>query len=223
MQGITLEDFRTYFKKPKATIADLKAITPEQVSDIYMHEYWEGVRADVLKDGVDLSVFDMGVNAGVTRSIKLLQQALGVDVDGILGPHTLKAVYALDAAVLIRRLYTEQLDFYRSLPGFTYFGKGWTNREYGDRAAALSSCHESVQCLDCLRSHAARWSICCSAAAPPLPSMVMPTRSTLPRWSTATVLLSPCRASLVCLSPQSIRASSNPHNRRRQAPRSSGR
>jgi lysozyme family protein len=35
------------------------------------------MRADALPAGVDLSVFDMGVNAGIWRSARLLQRALG--------------------------------------------------------------------------------------------------------------------------------------------------
>jgi lysozyme family protein len=35
------------------------------------------MRADALPAGVDLSVFDMGVNAGIWRSARLLHRALG--------------------------------------------------------------------------------------------------------------------------------------------------
>jgi lysozyme family protein len=44
--------------------------------------------------GVDFSVFDMGVNAGIWRSARLLQRALGFtgdEVDGSIGPATLAA------------------------------------------------------------------------------------------------------------------------------------
>ena len=50
--------------------------------------------ADALPTGVDLSVFDMGVNAGSWRSARLLQRALGFtgeEVDCCMGPETLAA------------------------------------------------------------------------------------------------------------------------------------
>jgi lysozyme family protein len=39
--------------------------------------YWNSLRADALPPGVDRSVFDMGVNLGIWRSARLLQQTLG--------------------------------------------------------------------------------------------------------------------------------------------------
>ena len=49
--------------------------------------------------GVDLSVFDMGVNAGIWRSAKLLQQVLGFtgeEVDGSIASETLAAANRCD-------------------------------------------------------------------------------------------------------------------------------
>ena len=61
---------------------------------IYRSLYWNPLRAEALPLGVDLSVFDMGVNAGICRSPRLLQRALGFtgeEVDGSIGPETLAA------------------------------------------------------------------------------------------------------------------------------------
>src|SRR6516165_7677378 len=58
--------------------------------------------ADALPPGVDLSVFDMGVNAGIWRSVRLLQQALGFtgeEMDGSIGPETLAAAGVLHDVV----------------------------------------------------------------------------------------------------------------------------
>jgi lysozyme family protein len=138
MKGVTLTEYRAYFGQPKATVAELKAITGEQVADIYQHKYWDGVRGDELPAGVDLSVFDMGVNAGPVTSIKILQRELAIKADGILGPKTLAEVRRQIPATLIMWLESGQLRYYRSLTTFKYFGKGWINRTIARQAAAMS-------------------------------------------------------------------------------------
>jgi len=127
-QGITLVEYRRYYGDLTLTAEDLKNMTPGERDDIYHANYWVPVRGDDLPPGVDLSVFDMGVNAGVGASAKLLQRCLGIDQDGKIGPFTLKAVRATDAAVLIRRLEGAQAAYYRGLKNFPTFGGGWLNR-----------------------------------------------------------------------------------------------
>jgi lysozyme family protein len=95
---------------------------------LYKKKYWDAVRADELPSGIDYLVFDMGVNAGPGRSIKLLQSAVGVPADGGLGPVTMKAVLAADPVELINRFSEEKEAFYRSLKDFQVYGKGWLNR-----------------------------------------------------------------------------------------------
>ena len=99
------------------------------------------MRADALPTGVDLSVFDMGVNAGIWRSARLLQRAIGFtgdEVDGCIGPETLGAAAKCDARTLINDLADRQADFYRSLADFDTFGAGWLNRTEARRSAALA-------------------------------------------------------------------------------------
>lgn len=135
-EGITLRTFQRYVA-PSATAADLKRATPAVIASIYRQEYWATAKCDQLPAGVDLSVFDMAVNAGPAQSIKLLQRAVGAVQDGIAGPQTLSKVNAFDAATLIRRLYIEQGQFYNALPGAAEFGRGWAARNYARLNAAL--------------------------------------------------------------------------------------
>ena len=99
------------------------------------------MRADALPVGVDLSVFDMGVNAGNWRSARLLQRAIGFtgdEVDGCVGPETLGAAAKCDPRTLVNDLADRQADFYKSLAEFDTFGAGWLNRTEARRAAALA-------------------------------------------------------------------------------------
>jgi len=95
---------------------------------MYQQKYWNAVKADDLPEGVDYLAFDFAVNAGPGRAAKLLQQAVGVTADGAIGPATLKAVAAMQPADLIEKYSAAKEAFYRSLPTFETFGKGWLRR-----------------------------------------------------------------------------------------------
>src|SRR5262249_32887410 len=91
--------------------------------------------------GVDLSVFDFGVNAGTWRSARILQRALGFtgdEVDGCIGPETLGAAGKVDTRTLIESLFSRQERYYRSLEEFPIFVQGWLNRPEARRDAALA-------------------------------------------------------------------------------------
>jgi lysozyme family protein len=60
-------------------------------------------------------VFDAAVHMGNTQAIKLLQRALGVHDDGVLGPVTLAATPYIDATKLCRLVSVEQMLFYGRL------------------------------------------------------------------------------------------------------------
>lgn len=139
--GITLATYRQW--------SDDQALGPVQVQDmtertaraIYRSLYWNPLRADALPAGVDLSVFDMGVNAGIWGSARLLQRALGFtgdEVDGCIGPETLGAAAKADPRSLVDDLADRQAAYYRSLSDFPTFGAGWLNRTDARRNAALA-------------------------------------------------------------------------------------
>ena len=108
--------------------AEMRGLTPEKVEPLYKERYWDAVRGDELPVGISYLLFDFAVNAGVGRSIKTLQTAVGVTPDGGFGPITMAAVQAVDPVELIERFSQSKEDFYRSLTTFSTFGKGWLNR-----------------------------------------------------------------------------------------------
>lgn len=121
---------------PKSAVM---ALSRDEAAQIYRAEYWNAVRAADLPKGVDLAVFDFGVNSGPDRAIRVLQAALGVAVDGIVGPVTLGAAGRADAGTLINAICDRRLGFLRALSLFATFGRGWTSRVAAVRAAALSA------------------------------------------------------------------------------------
>jgi lysozyme family protein len=59
-------------------------------------------------------------------------------VDGAVGPETLHAVLEADAATVIGGLAEHQAAYYRALPEFDHFGRGWLERTERRRQAALA-------------------------------------------------------------------------------------
>ena len=111
---------------------DMKDLTVDDVSPIYKKEYWDRVKGDELPSGLDLCVFDFGVNAGTGRAAKYLQSMIGTTPDGGIGPNTLKALglYVEDMGVeaTITEYQSRRQDYYEGLEHFSTFGKGWTRR-----------------------------------------------------------------------------------------------
>ena len=108
--------------------AEMRGLTFEKVEPLYKKKYWDAVRGDDLPAGISYLLFDFAVNAGVGRSIKTLQTAVGVPADGGFGPMTMAAVQAVDPIELIKRFSQAKENFYRSLTTFSTFGTGWLNR-----------------------------------------------------------------------------------------------
>ena len=125
--GVTLDTLSAY-RGRKVTKADVKALTVAEAGAIYQHNYWHPIFADHLSAGVDYILFDLAVNSGVGRARKYLQRAAGVTEDGIIGPATLAAVKAKTPLALISAISGYREAFYRGLPTFPTFGKGWMRR-----------------------------------------------------------------------------------------------
>jgi lysozyme family protein len=135
-EGITLATLQRHF--PNDTVADLKAMSDATRDDIYRRDYWNAVAGDALPSGVDLTVFDFGVNAGPRRSVRMMQEAIGVDADGQVGPITLARLGQMGASGVITRLGQMQAAYYRAEDDFDEFGKGWLARTTRRQAAALA-------------------------------------------------------------------------------------
>jgi hypothetical protein len=75
--GITLATYRQWADNPNLAPLQVRDLSERTARAIYRSLYWNPLRADALPAGVDLSVFDMGVNAGIWGSARLLQRALG--------------------------------------------------------------------------------------------------------------------------------------------------
>jgi len=107
---------------------DIKNLTLADVEPIYRRNYWDKVRGDDLPAGVDLTVFDYGVNSGPSRSAKELQRVVKTGVDGKIGDGTLRAVAASNGKTVIQGVCARRMSFLRALPIWNTFKNGWTRR-----------------------------------------------------------------------------------------------
>jgi lysozyme family protein len=135
--GITIDTLSDWLGR-SATVEDIKALTPAAVAPIYKQNYYDAAHAGDCPAGVDLMVFDAAVNQGVGRAVRSLQRSAGVTADGAFGPNTQAAVNAMAPDALINAIAADREAYYRSLPTFPRFGKGWLARVARTTADALA-------------------------------------------------------------------------------------
>lgn len=134
--GVTQRTWEAWTGKP-ANERIMRGLTRADVTPLYRKNYWDAVQGDDLPGPLALCVFDFAVNAGPSRAAKLLQRVLGVAVDGKIGPNTIRASIGENVNGLVREYQNARRSFYRSLPTFKTFGKGWLRRVDEVEAAAL--------------------------------------------------------------------------------------
>lgn len=125
--GVTKKVWEAWIGKAVGE-SEMRALTPKLVAPMYRKRYWDAVKGDELPTGLDYLMFDFAVNAGPGRAIQTMQKALGTKPDGAIGPKTMQALKDADQADLIAKFSMEKELFYKSLPTFATFGKGWMRR-----------------------------------------------------------------------------------------------
>lgn len=104
---------------------DIKALTEADAAAIYRRDYWDALGLEQLPPAVAVVAFDAAVNHGPKTSVRLLQQALGVAVDGVIGPVTAQAAEAPEA---VDRFCAARAVRYAELAQFPKFGRAWMTR-----------------------------------------------------------------------------------------------
>ncbi|MGA2131864.1 MAG: glycosyl hydrolase 108 family protein [Bryobacteraceae bacterium] len=112
--GVTLKFVRESGYKTDADEAFIRNLTESEASGIYQTYFWNRYHIGSLHDqALANKVFDLTVNMGPGSAARpgaliLLQDAVNTcggqcAVDGVLGPHTISQVNALDPVVLLGR------------------------------------------------------------------------------------------------------------------------
>lgn len=110
----------------------MRAMTREQAYKIYYSAFWLRYQCDKMPDAVAFQFFDAAVNHGLGNASRMLQRAVNVADDGIIGNMTIAAIKKMAISDVIMRLNAERLEFYCKLSTFATFGKGWVRRVAGN-------------------------------------------------------------------------------------------
>ncbi len=100
----------------------------EQAKEIYRKAYWQRAKCSQYNSAVGFQMFDAAVNHGIGNAIRILQRAVGVADDGLVGQITLAAINEKSLDDVLVLFNAERLEFYAKLKKFPTFGRGWTRR-----------------------------------------------------------------------------------------------
>ena len=114
---------------------DIKNLTKEGAKEIYREVYWDKNKVESLPEELWHIYFDMCVNQGKSRAVKIIQRAVNgkggsLDVDGGMGPMTIAAIGK--SRVELDRVRAYRVKYYSDLvtkkPDLERFYFGWFKR-----------------------------------------------------------------------------------------------
>lgn len=154
-RGITIANWKAYGRDVDGDgdidVNDLRFSTIDDAKKFYKKHFWDKMQADKIDSQQVAETFiDHGVNAGVSRSVRMMQYLVKVPIDGLIGPKTINAINSFNPTTLLQRFNamrgayysyrgnaksrdTSYDNFFRTL-GVTpssrasVFLKGWMNR-----------------------------------------------------------------------------------------------
>lgn len=103
------------------------------VASFYKKTYWDALNLDSVNSQIKANeLFCFAVNVGVKSAVRVLQNMLGLQSDGIMGEQTLKALNAYDTAAFDTDFDRAEIAYYRNLirknPSLGIYERGWENR-----------------------------------------------------------------------------------------------
>jgi lysozyme family protein len=116
---------------------DIKSLTEEKAIEIYHRDFWNYLHLTcIISDRVAWKVFDIAVNCGTRTAAKMVQNAVGVLPDGIIGEVTLRAINLSEPIDVLNKLvnlqqihYAKINERYKEKHGEDHYAyKGWMVR-----------------------------------------------------------------------------------------------
>lgn len=91
----------------ETNLVDVNLVFP-----VYRKHFWDAIAGDKLPDqNIADQVFDHAVTSGPADAIKLLQKVFVVDMDGVIGPNTLRALVEIKDYRKARKHYFNERIF----------------------------------------------------------------------------------------------------------------
>jgi lysozyme family protein len=123
---------RLKFQKDFPLCLDHNVELQGKVRDFYQRNFWTPTLDRIKDQQLATWLFEKGVNMGIRQAVRLLQRALHVDDDGIIGPQTMAALNAADSRNLLNAAREEAKRYYTKLalndPTQHKFLHGWLAR-----------------------------------------------------------------------------------------------
>ncbi len=109
---------------------DIASLTDAAIAFLYRRDYLDAISFDALPPKVGLLVADCAVNQGVYAAAVCLQEALGVDADGVIGPITIGRAQAraADEQAMLDEIMARRALAYAGMRDIPIFGLGWYRR-----------------------------------------------------------------------------------------------
>lgn len=142
----TLRRWRSLCGRGSVSAVDVKRLTRKEAYKIYEAEYWTPCGCDFFVDQIlATKVFDIAVNCGVRRAVKMLQRAINrpdirragasdahVAADGVCGIETRWGLDQVNPRKCVEALKEIQRNYYLSIirrnPSQAKFRRGWLRR-----------------------------------------------------------------------------------------------
>jgi lysozyme family protein len=128
-QGVIQRTYDAYRTSKGQSHRDVYQMAPYERDEIYRRDYWGKVTGDSLPAGVDLCVFDFGVNSGPARALRVYASAGHGKTVG-------NSIHAICGA---------RLSFLRALRTWVTFGRGWATRVSACETRALAMAGASLE------------------------------------------------------------------------------
>jgi lysozyme family protein len=106
---------------------DIKNLDQDDAVDIYRKDFWNANKYGSMPPSIAAKMLEMSANLGGSQANKLLQRALGVKDDGIVGEKTLAATNKADEQQILDALVGSQTSFYKDLVKKNPVRKKWIN------------------------------------------------------------------------------------------------
>jgi len=134
--GITSKNYPATYKIVFDLYKDgLKELALDTAKRFYQKEFWNDMYENINDSSLAFKLFDLGVNMGVKKAVKFLQQTINkllqkeqLTADGIFGEQSLYYANRIERELLYRSYIDTAGMYYKRLWNYFKFGKGWMTR-----------------------------------------------------------------------------------------------
>jgi lysozyme family protein len=132
-RGVTQATYDAYRDRSGQARRPVTEATDEELRAVYRDGFWLAASCDLWHPAVATVVFNTAVQRGPSQAKRDLQKALGVTVDGIIGPATRAAAAAAEPRKLCEALMDRLTDHYLARAAVSSEAqktlRGWMHRQ----------------------------------------------------------------------------------------------